>query len=213
MALPRQSWSDVGHYFAALAQLEAAAIEAFTIMEEELIDFRAPADLVRRVARARNDEVRHAQQMSELARQHGASVPEVSIAPRQRRNLRDVAIENVAEGCVRETWGALCAHWQARAASQLEARRVWQRVAVDETEHAELSRDVHHWLWEQLSSDDRGLVAAAKQRAIAELLAEQEREREPAQEVVRWAGVPDRDRASELLRKLAARLWSTQAAI
>jgi hypothetical protein len=41
------------------------------------------------------------------------------------------------EGCVRECWGTLCAHYQAQTAT--DVRAVWRDIGGDETEHAQLS--------------------------------------------------------------------------
>jgi hypothetical protein len=43
------------------------------------------------------------------------------------------------EGCVRECWGTLCAHYQAQTATATDVRAVWRDIGGDETEHAQLS--------------------------------------------------------------------------
>jgi hypothetical protein len=117
-----------------------------------------------------------------------------------------MALENVAEGCVRETWGALSARYQSRTAESFADRQIWSAVADDEARHAELSWDLHTWLMTKLSPAERTEVEAAQQRAWDELVVELGEE--PHRDVQRLAGVPSRSMALELARELAVQLRS-----
>lgn len=83
-----------------------------------------------------------------------------------------IALDNAVEGCVRETMGAVLAHVQAQTATDPVVRRVMTHIAVDETQHAVLSWRLAEWLHPQLSADERGEVASAQERALAQLTRE-----------------------------------------
>ena len=181
------------------AYLEAASVVAFRRLELELRRFGAPPSLVARAQRSRADEIAHARDTARLARKRGAVVPPLDLAPMQLRSLVDIALENAAEGCVRETYGALVAAFQAERCAP-ELRAFHRRIAADEARHAELAHDVARWLGRQLSPAERARVVAARERALAELrvaaLAE------PDAAVTRQLGVPDATSARALLEGL-----------
>jgi hypothetical protein len=200
--------SVTGCYYARIAELEAAAVIAFDFMLAELTQAGAPETLLRRVEDAQRDEVRHARVMATLAQRYGADVKQPHVAPRGTPTLLAMALENVAEGCVRETWGALSARYQSRTAASAADRSIWSEVADDEARHAELSWDLHAWFMSQLSHAEQLEVEAAQRRAWDELLLELEAE--PDGEVQHLAGVPSQSTALELVKELAAQLdgWS-----
>ena len=164
--------SPLGDYYASVAHLEGAAVLAFDVMERELKRFGAPRELQLRAQRARADEERHYNWMAAMARREGTMVPRVRVLPVDERSLLEAALENAVEGCVREAWGALSAHYQAATAGDAEARQLWHDVARDESEHAELSLALHYWFMLQLSTAEQKQVDAAMQRARLELRAE-----------------------------------------
>jgi hypothetical protein len=53
------------------------------------------------------------------------------LASRRPRSLVELALENIREGCVRETWGAACAVVQSMKATDLEVRRAMRAIARD----------------------------------------------------------------------------------
>jgi LmbE family N-acetylglucosaminyl deacetylase len=109
-----------------------------------------------------------------------------------------MVLENAQEGCVRETFGAVMAGWQARTAEDPRVREELGRIAGDELRHAELAWAVDDWAAKQLTSEARQRVREARREAFAELerlLAEQE----PDVVLVRQAGLPSRDAALQLL--------------
>ncbi|NMO16758.1 ferritin-like domain-containing protein [Pyxidicoccus fallax] len=189
---------SLGALFARMAWLEAASVPAFLRLARELKAHGAPEVLVRAARRSAGEEVRHTRAMTALARRHGASAPEVELAPFPTRSLEDMLVENAKEGCVRETFGAVVAGWQARAAEDARVREEFERIAEDELRHAELAWAVDAWAAELLTPEARQRVRDARREAFEELkhlLARQE----PDATLVRQAGIPSRDAALQLL--------------
>lgn len=201
--------SPLGDYYASIAHLEGAAVLAFETMELELKRFGAPPELQLRAQRARADEVRHYQQMAAMALREGSRVPRVQALPVDDRSLLEAALENATEGCVREAWGALSAHYQAATAAEAEARQLWQDIARDESEHAELSLALHDWFMRQLATEQQTLVESAMQRARLELRTELRSGPAPHPTVARHAGSPDPARAAALFGELERQLLAT----
>lgn len=165
--------SAVAAYFANMAHLEAASVDAFDILAAELAAHGAPRSLRRAAARAAADEVRHARVMASFARRAGARIqrPRVRRPPSPRR-LLDVALENAREGCVRETYGALVALWQTHHATEPKVRSAFDMIARDEARHAALSWRVASWAHSRLSDTERERVEAALTATVADLFAE-----------------------------------------
>lgn len=201
-----RSAGTLARYFAEICHLEGAAVVAFVLLERELREHRAPEELVARAARAARDEVRHAAATGQLARRFGGELSPVSVKLHATRSLFHVALENAVEGCVRETYGALAAHWQARVASDEAARRAWSDIAREETEHAELSRDIDAWLQPQLSAEQRAQIARARRDAMTTL--RRELSRPVDADVARVAGVPTPAQAHALLDGLEQTAWA-----
>ncbi|MDY7229380.1 hypothetical protein [Hyalangium rubrum] len=191
----------LGAHFAQVAWMEAASVPAFLRLADELKAHGAPEGLVRAARRSAGDEVRHTRVAGALARRHGASVPEVELRPFSSRSLEDMVLENAREGCVRETFGAVVAAWQARHAQDAQVREELGRIAEDELRHAELAWAVDAWAAEQLTPAERQRVRTARIEAFHELerlLAEQALE----DVLIQQAGLPSRDAALHLLRGL-----------
>jgi hypothetical protein len=164
--------SQLGGWLARIAELEAAAVDAFDVLSAELSAHGAPRRLRVEARRARRDEVRHARTIRALARRRGGRPVVGATAARPIRALEDIAIDNAAEGCVRETWGALFASHQAEHATDPALRRAFARIADDETRHASLSWQLHRWALARLAPASRARVEAARAAAIASLRAE-----------------------------------------
>ena len=201
---------DLGSFFAEVAHLEAASVTAFARLARELSAHGAPARLVRLASRAAKDEIRHARTMTRLARRFGGEPRAPRIAKARRRSLEAIARENAVEGCVRETFGALLATWQARAAADPGVRAAMRGIARDETAHAELSWSLAHWIEPRLSRAARARVEAARRAAIREL--EQEVSRGVAVAIHRAAGMPTPADARTLFDGVRAELWLDTAA-
>jgi hypothetical protein len=200
--------SVLGAYFATVAALEAASIDAFRILKSELEAHRAPKRLVRGAERSAREEVRHTRATRAAARRHGARAEELRMPrvsrPSAPRSLEAIALENAVEGCVRETFGALTATWQAERAEDPEIRAMMQEIAADETRHAALSWSVARWADARLTADERARVAAAIRHAVHVL--EWELRADPAEDLVRAAGLPRASEAKSLLAQMRAAL-------
>jgi hypothetical protein len=175
--------------FSSMCELEAAAVPAFRRLQSELVAHGAPAALVARAARAELDEVRH-----------------VQVKAHPARSLVEIACENAAEGCVRETYGALLAAWQAETAGDPAVRRSMNIIARDESRHAELAWDIDRWAQPQLDESESAKVKAARKEAMGELSCELTIE--PAEEVSKQAGAPTAEQALMLAAQLSRELWA-----
>jgi hypothetical protein len=195
----------VGRYFADAAHLEAASVHAFRTLARELGAHGAPASLVADAKRALRDEVRHARLTRRLARAHGGVPGPVRVAPVAPRSLEAIAVENAVEGCVRETFAALLAVHQARAAADPAVREAMAIIAPDETRHAELAWAVDRWTRSKLDRAARRRVLAARQAAATQLAAEIG---EVAPSLASAVGLPDRAGTQALCAGARRALWS-----
>lgn len=195
----------LGALFARMAHLEAASVPAFERLAKELAAHGAPERLVRAARRSAAEEVRHARRMESLAVRHGASLPCVDVAPFAPRSLEALALENAVEGCVRETFGALLAGWQARSAEDADVREALGAIAPDELRHAELSWAIHAWALGRLSPEARARVESAREEAWRALERDAEGSALP-EDVARRAGLPSPELARRLARELARSL-------
>ncbi len=186
----RSNWlGSLAAHFSEIAHMEAAAVLAFDELIVHLRGFGAPAELVERAGKAREDEVRHAAATRALALRHGGRLVEPSVHDAaEAPSLLDFALENMREGCVRETYGALIVAHQAAHAECPRIRAAFTRIRDEELEHAELSWDIASWLDERLTPAERAEVERARHEEIAVLLTAADVE--PCDEVVRVAGMP-----------------------
>ncbi len=192
----------VATYFADVARLEAAAVFAFQKLAAQLERWRAPARLVKQCRRAAGDEVRHARLMGRLALQLGAEPQAPALDPPCPQGLREAALDNAVEGCVRETFGAIVGSYQALCAQDARVRRALRAVAADERRHAAFSWALHRWFRTQLSARDARLVEAAQARALAEL--REEWAHDPHPDLMAQAGLPRATLAAKMVDGLAA---------
>ena len=151
---------------AEMARLEAASIVAFERLACELEENDAPKRLIQSARRAKRDEIRHAKSVSRLA---GIRVPRPKVASFSTRSLARIARENAIEGCVRETFGALVATWQAEHDPDPRVRRAMRTIARDETRHAALSWRIAAWADRKLHPRERASIRTARDRAVADL--------------------------------------------
>ncbi|HEY1584453.1 MAG TPA: ferritin-like domain-containing protein [Polyangia bacterium] len=195
----------VGQYFAHAAHLEAASVHAFRRLARELGQHGAPSVLIAQARRAQRDEIRHARVTRRLARAHGSVPLPVRVAKTTSRTLEDIAVENVVEGCVRETFAAVLAVYQSRAAADSDVRAAMAQIAPDETRHAELAWAVDAWLRTRLGSPARRRVADARRTAVAQLVAECA---ESPPSLAHAVGLPNVARTRALLEATRRGLWS-----
>lgn len=200
----------VGDYFAEIAQLEQAAVEAFRIIVFELKRLKAPQPLIEQAVTAYLDEIRHTEQTGALARRFGAEPQSAHFVGSTPRELFEFALDNAVEGCVRETFGAAYARHQASTATDFEVRRVLSQIASDEERHASLSWQMHHWALEQLSVEQRDVITQAQHAAVERL---REQVNEPvSDEVRRVAGVPSEAMSLAIIDELTRDLWDNALA-
>jgi hypothetical protein len=146
-------WRELaGHAWERDAQYECASVPAFLDLAESLLACDAPLELVEQALNAACDEIAHAQICAVLASRYlGETIsPTMPSAPRRapvggQSGLIRLALESWIDGCLGE--GA--AAWQAARTRKLAtdpvARDALDRIAADETRHAELGWQVLHW--------------------------------------------------------------------
>ncbi|MBZ4415168.1 ferritin-like domain-containing protein [Myxococcus sp. RHSTA-1-4] len=196
----------LGRHFAVVAHLEAASINAFLRLREELELHGASAELRNAALRSAMDEVLHTDSSTRLAHRFGAQPrpPQVEALP--PRSLFEVALDNAVEGCVRETFGALVAHHQALHARDAEVRQEMARIAEDETRHAELSWAIDAWAQARLTAAEREALREAQRKAVETLRAEVASPLDAS--LVTEAGMPAPEVAASLVDTLATLLWA-----
>lgn len=196
----------LGQHFAAIAHLEAASIQAFLLLREELAAHGADLALQDAALMSALEEVMHTEISARLAGRHGATpqAPRVDVAA--PRSLFAVALDNAVEGCVRETFGALVARHQSLHAQDTDVRTSMARIAEDETRHAELSWKIDAWAQARLSEGEREVLRLAKQRAAAALREEAAAPVNPV--LVSEAGLPPPEVAVAMVDTLAQELWA-----
>jgi hypothetical protein len=197
--------TPVGKFLVEVAELEAASVFAFERLRDELMAHGAPKRLVRAAERAIRDEIRHARVMARHAARYGAKAPVVSAPRLAVRGLEEIAIDNATEGCVRETYGAIVATWQAKTAKDRALARSMCRIARDETKHAALSWEIAAWIDSRLSRAARARVRAARDEVLLALKSEVGGAQHP--EVTARAGAPAPRDAVALLDAASA-LWA-----
>jgi len=202
----RRTADPVGGFLAHSAFLEAASVAAFRGMALELRGFGAPRALVEAATRCARDELRHARMMTRLARARGCEPARPRVVRTPRRSLLNTAIENQREGCVRETFGALVATWQAAHARDRRLASAMARIAADETRHAALSWAVADWMAQRLDRHELRRVADARRDSASALKAELRTR--PSAALVREAGFPTCAAALSLHEQLRAALWT-----
>jgi hypothetical protein len=196
-----------GAWFAKLAELEEASVYAFAMLSKELKLHGAPEQLISRCLDAAVDEVHHARLISALAERFGATLSNTAMpALPAARPLEDVAIENAREGCVRETFGALVAVYQAQHSRDPIVRSVMTQIAVDESRHAELSADIDAWARTMLSPRAQSKLDEAQREALA--LLQVSLSQPVAQDLIERAGLPDATTNLALFEKASQSVWS-----
>ncbi|MCG5052866.1 MAG: diiron oxygenase [Myxococcales bacterium] len=197
----------LGAFFAEIAELEAASIPAFMLLARDLEHLGAPEDLVHGARRAARDEVKHARDTQDLANKYGSAVREVVVDASAPKTRLALALDNAVEGCVRETFGALVAAYQATRAADPNVAALMQQIARDEASHAELAHELDAWLWPQLSPEERHQVHTARLTAIG--ACEEALQESHDEEVYVAAGYPRPEVALQLHKSLFAHLNAT----
>jgi hypothetical protein len=119
---------------------------------------------------AQADEIVHAQDCFALARRHGAG--DIGPGPLPlagalvETELREMVLGTIAEGCIGETVAALEAAEACAHCADPVARAVLERIAEDETRHAQLAWRFVSWALETGPGSLRGQVRAAFAREV-----------------------------------------------
>jgi hypothetical protein len=142
--------------------------------------------------------------MNGFVRGLGGTPRELEVAPARPRSPFAIALENAVEGCIRETYGALVAHFQAATATRSDVREAMRGIAHDETAHASLSWDVAAWLEPRLTEAERQQLHDARRDALRELAGTLRRE--PRHDLRTAAGLPGTHEAKQLLASLVTTL-------
>nr|MBP7681485.1 ferritin-like domain-containing protein [Deltaproteobacteria bacterium] len=122
------------------------------------------------------------------------------------RGLFEVALENAVEGCVRETYGAVVGHHQARRAQDPVVRAAMAQVAEDETRHAALSWAVAEWALPRLTDAQREEIREAQRGAIDALARSVSIPESDA--LLHDAGLPAPSAALAMLQALGEQVWA-----
>jgi hypothetical protein len=192
----------LGDYFASMALLEAASVRAFRDLRRALEAHAAPPRLASRARQAENDERRHARCVARLAKRFGGTPARWQGGASTIPGVLALLEDNAAEGCARESYGALVATFQARRAVDARVRRALDRIARDENRHAELAWSVLAWGWSLLRVEEQARVTAAFEAALEGLHARGRMRRSP--EVRTIAGHPSQAEESALVSAFAA---------
>lgn len=195
----------LGRFLVACAQLEASSVPAFLMLARDLEALDAPRPLIDDCLRSAADEIRHTRITAQLAKRRGGHFTPPTVPMRQHKTLAEIAAENVVEGCVRETFGALVATYQAEHAADPAIAEAMSEISEDETRHASLAWRIAYWVGQSLPDADRQELEARKRRAIAELRTEVSARH--SDELHRQAGLPEPPVALALLEVLDRSLW------
>ncbi len=200
------AWSSLADFWSSCASLEAASVPAFHLLAEDLRRLGAPETLIAEAVSSANDEIIHAALVLGLASRQGATSQEVLVPSRAPKSLFEMAHENAVEGCVRETFGAFVAAYQAQMATDARTKAVLQRIAKDEMKHATLSHSIAAWAEPQLSDEERTRIAQDRRQLIMEL--RRSTAVQHANAVYEQAGYPDTHAALHMLDVLQDSVWS-----
>ena len=162
--------SEMNRYFIRAYHAEASSVAAFVQLRAELKQHGAPEELLQRCMKAAVEEVHHARMMAKLIRDAGECIPELDFGRISKRSMFELALDNAVEGCIFETYSALKAHYQSKHATDPRVRTVMKVVAPDETRHAQLAWDIHHFLMSKLSEDEQELIRHAQHQAAQQLI-------------------------------------------
>jgi len=190
----------VAAWLTETAQLEAASIDAFAELRDELRAHHAPRSLIQETHRAEADEVGHARWVGRLALRVGALPRRPNVVRGEPRSLVAIAQHNASEGCVREAYGALVALHQAHNASSPEVREGFLRIARDEARHALLSLELDDWMRTRVSANQVRQRDETRALAMLEVAENVGREDVATRTVL---GLPDEERGRDLVRFVA----------
>jgi len=129
------------------------------------VAFGAPPDLVEDAQRAGLDEIVHSRICFGVASLYvgapcGPGALDL-VGAQPSATLAEAALAAFHEGCIGETTAALLAAERARAAESPELRAVYERIAEDESRHAELAFRFVAWAIAEGGGEVRNALSAA----------------------------------------------------
>jgi hypothetical protein len=176
-AMPPALRAELARHWTATARMEHASIAAFARFALQLLALGAPPDLLLDAQRAMADETAHAQLAFTLASAFGGldvgPGPLAIDAALDETGLQDLIVTTFAEGCIGETAAAVEATEAAGRARDQTVRTALERIAADETRHAQLAWRTVVWAFRQADESvrDRARRCIAQAEAEAKDLA------------------------------------------
>jgi rubrerythrin len=141
----RDASSMAARAWARIASCEAASVDAFERLAQQLRVLGAPIDFITSAHEFADDERRHASATETLARRLDPEVDVPSI-PERAVEMESLLEETVLEGCIGETLSALeLEHMRARCSDEAIASML-ARIAAEESRHAEHAWALLAWL-------------------------------------------------------------------
>jgi hypothetical protein len=156
---------SAGSWLARMAEFEGAAVDAFVHLAREL-EAHGLGEFSQAAMAAAEDEVRHTEQVTRVALSHGRCPVHRPLARAEVRTLEAMAIDNAAEGCGRELFGAMVNAHQARTASDPRVASLMGQVAADELGHARLSFELAEALMPRLTLAQRRRAREAQAQTL-----------------------------------------------
>jgi hypothetical protein len=166
--------AELARGWAEQALMEHASVAAFARFTLQLLSLGAPAELVARSSEAMSDELRHTQDCFRLARRY--SEGELGPGPLpvagalETAELCDIVLSTLHEGCMGETVAAIEAAEALEHCTDVEARPVLERIAAEETRHAELAWRFVAWALETAAEPRRAELCRRIRAELAEEL-------------------------------------------
>ncbi len=150
LELPIELRDRLARAWVEIAQLEHASVAAFAALALRLLAAGAPVSLIARAHEAALDEVRHAQIAFALASlyagtQLGPGRFEAVTRASTDGDLRSLALETFADGCIGETAAAHQAELAAAAAQDPVVATALAGIAEDEARHGALAWSIVAW--------------------------------------------------------------------
>jgi len=130
-----------------------------------------------------------------IARKNGASPAPARVRRPADRSWLEFVKENAIEGCIRDTFGALVATYQAEHAADDQIKRAMGVIAQDETTLEALGWRIAQWAEEKLSAEERAEVRALQQAELRRMACSLAKEEAP----IAAAGLPGRNESLRLL--------------
>jgi hypothetical protein len=148
--------TSLATHFARQAQEEALSVFSFAELYNALQRLQAPPTLLDRCLEALIDEQNHTKLAITLCIKHGGSTPCITVPKSSTPDLFTITMHNALVGCIQESWAALIEQYQAEHTKF--HNHIQNRIAKDETKHAQLAWDVHEFLIKKLPLQEQVTV-------------------------------------------------------